>query len=93
MPKFWNENYAPPDSIRDFVLSLRQQAEGKNGPFRWPSTRLTFQKALEVALHFYPLVTWLIFATTNLIRLERHIPFGRIVELGLRLSSKSWLKA
>ena len=48
----WNDVFPPPQTIRDYVSSLRQQCN--EDFFRWPSEKMPFQKDLEVGLHLLP---------------------------------------
>ena len=50
----WNRHWVPPDSVEDYVVSLRRQASTPDSAFQWPVNKLTFQKAVEVALHLMP---------------------------------------
>ena len=50
----WNKFWIPPDSIEEYVSTLRQQCGHSSAAFRWPHSKLSFQKAFELTLHLMP---------------------------------------
>ena len=51
----WNKFWIPPDSVEEYVSTLRQQCGHSSAAFRWPHSKLSFQKAFELTLHLMPL--------------------------------------